>query len=49
MKLQRIIESSGGRIRRQPQGCPPPIAGRVGLIGMVSFLFIFLEGRRFRV
>lgn len=36
MKLQRIIEASGGRIRRQPNGCPPSLPGAVGLPGIVT-------------
>lgn len=33
MKLQRLIEASGGRIRRQPSDCPPPEIGRPGQPG----------------
>jgi hypothetical protein len=33
MQLQRLIEASGGRIKRQPSDCPPPVIGKSGLPG----------------
>jgi hypothetical protein len=40
MKLQRMIGTSGDRLRRQAtRACPPPVPGQMGPPGIVKIRF----------